>query len=79
MNIVTGICYRCGETRTFPEENPPICDCLNPDSPAYIPPGEAEEVGYVCIECRSSLWNRHSLCSTCFPCHMVGETWQVRD
>lgn len=77
--MVTGTCYRCGNVMTFPEDSPPVCDCMNPASPAYIPPGDCEEVGYRCISCGTSLWNQHSMCSTCFPHRMVGETWQVQD
>jgi hypothetical protein len=75
--LVTGTCARCGAVKTFPEENPPVCECLDPTSPAYIPPGEAEEVGYRCIECGGSLWNQHSWCGRCFPHRIVGETWQI--
>ena len=75
--LVTGTCARCGTVKCFPEENPPVCDCVNPTSPAYIPPGEDEEVGYRCIECGGSLRNRHTLCN-CFPHRVIG-TWQVED
>lgn len=74
---VVGICYRCGERRVIELNNPPLCECCDPDSPFYIPDGECEEKGYSCPECLTALWNSHSLCPYCLPHIVVGKSWQV--